>query len=114
MTRGLTQKGMINKFTDNSKDDFYWRLKYLRLRAFRNPADETVLTAKHKRESPILTSFGREHVHEILTFLAVISSKSDSHFFWVRVLLCYFEQVKIAINSKSIGYEIFTPLKLNT
>ena len=110
MTRNLTQKGMINTFTKNLKDDFYWRLKYLKLRAFRNPADETVLTAKHKRESPIPTSFGREHVHEILTFLADISSTLVSHFFWVREFVCSFVRVKIVTYSKSIGYEIFTHL----
>ena len=82
MTRTLTQKGMINNFTEYSKDDFYWRLKYLnKLQAFRNPVYETVLTAKHKRVSPILTSIGREHEHEILTFLAVIFLHLVSRFF---------------------------------
>ena len=116
MTRSLTQKGMINNFMGYSKDDFYWRLKYLnKLRAFRNPADETVLTAKHKRVSPIPTSIGREHEHEILTFLAVIFLHLVSRFFyWVRGLVCSFKQVKIFTRSKPTRYMIFQQLKLNT
>lgn len=116
MTRSLTQKGMINNFTEYSKDDFYWRLKYLnKLRAFRNPVYETVLTAKHKRVSPILTSFGREHEHEILTFLAVIFLPLVSRFFyWVRESVCYFKEVKIFTRAKPMGYVISQQLKLNT
>jgi hypothetical protein len=96
---------MINNFTYNSKDDFYWRLKHLWLRATRNPADETVLTAKYKRISPIPQSCGREHEHENLTFLAVIFLTMASPLsVWVREFLCYFKHVKIFIPSKPGSY----------
>ncbi len=70
---------MINIFAENTRGNFYRRLKNLRLRAIRNPEDETAHTAKRKRVLPILTSVGREHEHEILTFLAVLSFKLTLH-----------------------------------
>jgi hypothetical protein len=64
---------MINtfgKFVKNTKGDFYWRLKYLMPRAFRNPVDEIAFTAKHKRILPFSVFTVREHEHETLNFLA--------------------------------------------
>jgi len=71
MTNNLTQKRMIHIFANNTEGDFYWRLKYLRLRATRNPVNETVFSAKHKRVLPILSKSKKEHGYEILSlFLA--------------------------------------------
>ena len=76
MTNNLTQKGMINTFANTNEGDFYWRLKYLRLRAIRNPEDETAFNAKHKRVLPILPTSKREHEYETLSlFLAYFSRK---------------------------------------
>ena len=106
MTKNLTQTRMINNFAEfqvNMKGDRYWRLKYLMLRAFRNPVDEIAFkTAKHKRILPISVSTEREHVHETLNFLAVIFFFCNtSHFQWVREFLCLTHGAKSALLSIS-------------
>ena len=107
MTRDLTQKRMINTFgmllVRNIKGDRYWRLKYLMLRAFRNPGDEIAHTAKHRRISPISVSIGREHEHETLNFLAVFSFQTYSHFQWVRDVLCLNNGAKSTSLSLSVS-----------
>ena len=108
MTKDLTQKRMINTFgmlfVENTKGDFYWRLKYLMPRASRNPVDEIAPTAKHRRISPISVSTGREHEHETLNSLAVLSFQSYSHYQWVRDFLRFSEGVKITFPSFTTCY----------
>ncbi len=106
MTSNLTQKGMIITFVGSNKGDFYWRLKNLKLRAIRNPEDETAHTAKHKRVLPILTSVGREHEHEILTFLAVLSFKLTFHIQWEGEVMYLYEKTKTSSYSKSASYVV--------
>jgi len=110
MTKDLTQKRMINTFgmlfVKDIKGDRYWRLKYLVLRAFRNPGDEIAHTAKHRRISPILVSTGREHEHETLNSLAVFSPQSYSHIQWVREVVCLLQGVKITMVSYLVRYGI--------
>ena len=112
MTRDLTQKRMINTFgmlfVRNIKGDRYWRLKYLMLRAFRNPGDEIAHTAKHRRISPISVSAGREHEHETLNFLAVFSFQTHSHFQWVREVLCLNNGTKSTCLSLSVSCANFS------
>lgn len=102
MTIILTQKRMINNFATKDqilKGEFSWRLKYLKLRAFRNPVDEIAFTAKHKRLLPILFTSRREHEHETLNFLAVIFfCKITSHYQWVGDFVCPVE----AANNSSL------------
>ena len=115
MTKDLTQKRMINTFgmlfVENIKGDRYWRLKYLVLRAFRNPGDEIAHTAKHRRISPILVSTGREHEHETLNSLAVFSPQSYSHIQWVRDVVCLSQGGRITIISYLVRYGILNNKK---
>jgi len=53
---------MINIFANNTESDFYWRLKNLRLRATRNPENETAFYSLAQKSIAI------EHEHEILFF----------------------------------------------
>jgi len=102
---------MINtfaRFVKNIKGDFFWRLKYLLLRASRNPEYEIAFTAKHKRILPFSVLTGREHAHETFIFLAVFSFlKSISHFLWVRGFMCHSKNPKIAISRLSDFYYTF-------
>ena len=108
MTNILTQKEMINIFVGNTEGVFYWRLKNLKLKANRNPEDETALTGKHKRVLPILTIILREHEYEILNFLAYLSYKSLAYFLWVRVFLCFIQVKEIVSNTLLRTYRIST------
>ena len=101
MTINLTQKGMISTFTANVKGDFYWRLKYP-CQHQGNPEDETALTAKHKRVSPIQAFARREHEHFI--FLAVTYQKYTSHTQWVGDFLYSNQLTKIISCLKSRLY----------
>jgi hypothetical protein len=100
MTSNLTQKGMTSNFTGNTEGDFYWRLKYP-CQNQGNPENETALTAKHKRVSPIRAFARREHEHENFSFLAVILTKHTSPILWVRDSLFPYLPVKIISYLKS-------------
>jgi len=111
MTKKMTQTRMINnfaKFQENMKGDHYWRLKYLMLRAFRNPVDEIAFkTAKHKRISPISVSTEREHAHETLNFLVVFFQKCHTHFQWVWFFLYLSHSSKSVLPLLSVSYKNF-------
>lgn len=109
-TRILTQKRMINNFAAKEqilKGEFFWRLKYLKLRAFRNPVHEIALTAKHKRLSPILFRVRREHVYETFNFLAVLFYQTITHFQWGRGFISSRGIAKNSFLSKSGSCGIF-------
>ena len=110
MTIILTQRRMINNFATKDlilKGEFFWRLKYLKLRAFRNPVDEIAFTAKHKGLLPILFTDWREHEHETLNFLAVIFfCKITSHYQWVGDFVCPVEAANNTSPYKSNSWGI--------
>ncbi len=104
MTSILTQKRRIITFVESNKDNFYRRLKNIKLRAIRNPENETAHTAKHKRVLPILTSVGREH--ETLNFLAVIFLKLTLHIQRREETVYLYEKAKASSRSTSYSYVI--------
>lgn len=98
----LTQKRMIYNFATRDyvlKGEFFWRLKYLKLRALRNPVDEIAITAKYKRLQPILFTSKRERVHETLNFLAVLFHyQTVAHSQWVGGFVYPKEMAKILLS----------------
>lgn len=56
MTKDLIQKGMINTFAENTKGDFYWRLKNLKPIAIETPKMKLPLqlSTKDYRQSRLL------------------------------------------------------------
>jgi len=104
MTNNLTQKRMINIFANNT-GDFYWRLKYLRLRAIRNPVDKTAFNAKHKWVLPILSKSKGEHGYEILSLFLAYFSRKHIFSYFMKGLLCVCEKYR---KSHVAKYQTYT------
>jgi hypothetical protein len=99
MKRAMRKSSHTNGWDYVLKCEFFWRLKYLKLLACRNPVDEIANTAKNKRLQPILFKSKRERVHETLNFLAVIFNyRTVAHSQWVGGFVYPKETTKILLS----------------